>query len=96
MEVAFFTEEEKQTVLKNLKEILRLHAEIAKKKNQEVPVSNADFITMMKISPRTAQSWRDLGIIVQNPVKLTPCFRRKLTPHFRWKVTPFFRSKLTP
>lgn len=63
MEVAFFTEEEKQTVLKNLKEILRLHAEMAKKENQEIPISNADFITRMKISPRTAQNWRDIGII---------------------------------
>jgi hypothetical protein len=33
---------------------------------------------------------------VQNPVKLTPYFRRKLTPFRRRKLTPCFRRKVTP
>lgn len=63
MEITFFTDQEKRTVLKNLEEILRLQTEKGKKELQTMPISNADFISMMKISPRTAQSWRDLGII---------------------------------
>jgi GTPase SAR1 family protein len=63
MDVAFFTEEEKQEVFRKLEEILRLHTDKVKKELQEVPIPNAEFISMMKISSRTAQNWRDLGII---------------------------------
>ena len=63
MQLALFTQEEKQTILKNLEELLRLNKEKVKNELKKAPISNADFISMMKISTRTAQNWRDLGII---------------------------------
>lgn len=63
MEISFFTEKEKQEVLRKLEEILHLQTDKAKRELRDVPISNAEFIEMMKISSRTAQNWRDLGII---------------------------------
>jgi len=39
---------------------------------------------------------QNFGVLLQNPVKLTPASRSKLTPSRRVKLTPGRRSKLTP
>jgi hypothetical protein len=59
-------ENEKQ--LDAVKEILQrislLEAHLTQKENKSlVPISNEEFIKLMGVSRRTAQTWRDLGKI---------------------------------
>jgi hypothetical protein len=40
--------------------------------------------------------FNSLGNLVENPVKLTPCFRSKLTPGKMGSCKSDFRSNVTP
>ena len=63
MEIEFLNTEEKQALLAKLDAILAHNTEKAKKELLKQPVSNEDFIKLMGISSRTAQNWRDKGVI---------------------------------
>lgn len=59
-------ENEKQldAVQEILQRLSRLEAHFIQKENKNhVPISNEDFIKLMGVSRRTAQTWRDLGKI---------------------------------
>ena len=62
MEVILLSKEEYQKILDELKEINIKLAKLALKP-VDTFIDNAEFMQMMKISRRTAQSWRDNGIV---------------------------------
>lgn len=62
MEAIILTKDQFQQIQEQLDEIKHVLAE--KQKNlKDIFVDNQDFIQMMNISKRTAQTWRDEGII---------------------------------
>ena len=62
MEAVILTKDQYQTILDNLNSI-NTRLEKVTKPSSETFVDNQEFIIMMKISKRTAQSWRDEGKI---------------------------------
>ena len=62
MEAIIFSKEQFETLISKIDQI---HHKISNKNlpKQEVFLDNEEFIKMLKISRRTAQTWRDEGII---------------------------------
>ncbi len=62
MEAKIMTVEEYKDILAKMDKILNA-VEYSKNVPSEKFVDNADFIRLMNISKRTAQTWRDEGVI---------------------------------
>jgi hypothetical protein len=62
MEAIILTSEQYNAMLTKMNQIL---AEVQNSKKNAKPdfMDNADFIQLMNVSKRTAQSWRDKGVI---------------------------------
>lgn len=62
MNAVILTQEQYEEIIKRIDEIKK-SLESKSQSSEDTFIDNADFIQAMKISKRTAQTWRDEGII---------------------------------
>ena len=67
MQAVIFTQEQYDNLVKRLDEIQSALPN-AQKTKEETVLDNQQFLQLMKVSKRTAQSWRDEGIITFSQV----------------------------
>lgn len=63
MEAIILSSRQYESILNELDSIKKSMSKITKTKHEDVYLDNSDLLRVLKISKRTAQTWRDEGII---------------------------------